>query len=444
MIQRDIDLLMLDWKQSRFRKPLLIRGARQVGKTSSIRRFGEQEYRNCVILNFEEQAEFIHCFDSLNVTEILEKITILSGSEIHSEKTLLFLDEIQECPRAITALRYFYEKRPDLHVIGAGSLLEFTLNSHDFKMPVGRIMSLNMEPLSFFEFLNNKTWTGLRHYLSNLDIQSGIDPVISKKIDTIWRKYLVTGGMPEVVSACFASASPGELKVIQTGILQTFRTDFAKYAATSQHKYLRDVFTSAPRMIGRQCKYSHINPHVQSRDLRHAIDLLSQAKCIHKLTHSSGNGVPLEAQINPKKFKLFFLDVGLAQRALGLETQLMFEDEILTVNSGSIAEQYVGQQLLSAMDAYDDKRLHYWARESRSSQAEIDFLATIDDKVIPVEVKSGKTGTLKSMHIFLDEHPASPFGIRFSQHELSWHDRILSIPLYLARDWKRLAQQILD
>lgn len=249
--------------------------------------------------------------------------------------------------------------------------------------------------------------------------------------------------MPGVVAAYVDNASPEEVKTLQTIILQTYKADFAKYASTSQHKYLKEVFAATPRLVGTQCKYSEINPHMQSRDLKDALALLEEARCLYQVRHSSGQGLPLAAQVNPKKFKLLFLDIGLMQRALGLGAALYLEKDIMTVNRGSVAEQFVGQQLLAAADPYEERAAFYWARARKSSQAVVDYLVSFGDKVFPVEVKSGKTGRLKSLRLFLDEHPGSPFGIRFSLHELSWHDRVLSIPLYMADQWSRLAEQVI-
>lgn len=441
MLKRKIDSALTAWKNSRIRQPLLIRGARQVGKTFSVTRFGENNFRNCVTLNFEEHPEVSACFDSLEVLEILEKISILTNSEIRPGETLLFLDEIQECPQAILALRYFYEKMPDLHVIGAGSLVEMAFKSENFRMPVGRITSLFMEPLSFNEFMEAIGHQKLNEHLGAVTLESGIEAVFADELTRTLRKYLVVGGMPGIVAAYTDNASPEEIKTLQTSVLQTYSADFAKYASTAKHKYLKDVFLAVPAMVGAQCKYSHINPHAQSRDLKNAVGLLEEARCLHQVRHSSGYGVPLGAQVNPKKFKLLFLDVGLMQRTLGLDIALQFEKDIMTVNRGSVAEQFIGQQLLSINSPFEERGIYYWARGMKNSQAEVDYLVTLNEKVFPVEVKAGKTGTLRSLRLFLKEHPDSPFGIRFSQHELSWHDQVLSIPLHMAEHWPRLVAE---
>ena len=290
MLKRQIDAELQKWYTSTIRRPLLVRGARQVGKTFSIQQFGATSFENCVTINFEERPEYAECFATLDPAEILEKIAILASCEIVPGRTLLFLDEIQECPRAITALRYFFEKLPLLHVIAAGSLLEFTFNSPDFRMPVGRVSSLFMYPLSFSEYLEGVGQHKLNQYLLGIDLNAPAEPVFQEEVTKHLRKYMIVGGMPEIVSKYASGISTEAMKALQASLLQTYQADFAKYASTAQHKYLKEVFTAVPRLIGDRCKYSNINPDVQSRDLKNAIGLLRDAKCIYTVYHSSGPG----------------------------------------------------------------------------------------------------------------------------------------------------------
>ena len=212
--------------------------------------------------------------------------------------------------QAILALRYFYEKMPDLHVIGAGSLVEMVFKSEKFRMPVGRIASIFMDPLTFEEFLSAMGHERLRGYLGRVSMATGIMPALNEEITRLLRKYLVVGGMPAVVAAYADNASPEEIKALQAALLQTYPADFAKYAATARHKYLKEAFAAVPGLVGRQCKYAQINPHMQSRDLKNALSLLEEARCLYQARHSAGHGLPLGAQTNPKKFKLLHLDVG--------------------------------------------------------------------------------------------------------------------------------------
>ena len=443
-MRRDIESELIRWKDDHYRKPLLIRGARQVGKTFSVVSFAKDHFKQHVIVNLEEHPELIACFATYEVSDIVAKIEILCQCELIPGETLLFLDEIQECPRAIVALRYFYEKMPELHVIGAGSLLEFAFNSPDFRMPVGRISFLYLQPLSFAEFLDALGHTKLRAYLEKVEPGTGVDGSIHIRLLSILKRYLMIGGMPEVVMAHASGASTETVKVLQTSINTTYQADFAKYASTAQHKYLKDVFLSVPRLVGTRCKFAHINPHVQSRELKGALELLGEARCLTRVQHTAAQGLPLAAQSNPRKFKLIFLDVGLMQRQLGLDARLLLEENLMMVNNGSVAEQLIGQELLACQHFTEERQLFFWVRDATSSKAEIDYVASLGPDVFPIEVKAGKTGTLKSLHLFLQEHPQTPFGIRFSEHELSWHPPLLSIPLYLAGQWRRLAQAVRD
>jgi len=442
IIKRQIDSDLVQWKNSELRRPLLVRGARQVGKTFSIIQFAKTQFENHVVVNFEERPEFAKCFGSFDIKEIIEKISILTKEPITPGKTLLFFDEIQECPEAILSLRYFYENIPALHVIAAGSLVEFVFQSSRFRMPVGRISFLYMGPISFEEFLEAMGHHQLLRYLSNIAVESEIEPVYWTELEKLLRRYLLIGGMPEIVAGYIQDVPIIELTMLQTSILQTYQADFAKYASTAQHKYLKDIFLSAPQMVGKRYKYVQVNPNVQARDLKNALQLLTEAQCINKVVHSSGHCMPLGAQTNEKKFKILFLDAGLMQRSLGMDAEILLNNDLSSYSLGNITEQFVGQEIIASFENYEDRKIYFWARDAKSSQAEIDFLVTLGPKIYPVEVKSGKTGRLKSLRSFLNEHPKSPFGIRFSMQPLSYHDQILSIPLFMISQWKKLVRRI--
>ncbi len=441
-MKRTITGILKQWKESRIRQPLLVRGARQVGKTYSITDFGNDAFDNIVSVNFEEHPEMSNCFSDFDPNAIIDRVSILTGASVRPGSTLLFLDEIQECPKAITALRYFYEKMPDLHVIGAGSLIEFALHSDDFRMPVGRIQSVFMRPLSFEEFLLALGEEKLVEYMHNVELHTGIETVFQKRLEYLLRQYLLVGGMPAVVSAYVDSIPMDEIQRLQNGLFRTYADDFSKYASTAKHKYLREVYLSAPRMAGQRYKYSNINPDIESKFLKDALGLLCNARCISKVCHSTGAGVPLAAGINERKFKILFLDVGLMQNALGIQASVAFDKSIIQTNAGSVAEQYTGQELLACGDSYADASLFFWVRDARSSNAEVDYLIDIDNIPVPVEVKAGATGSLKSMRLFLDSYPETPVGVRYSMNELSCCDQILSIPLYMISQTNRLVQSI--
>ena len=443
-MKRTIDQILKQWKDSRVRQPLLIRGARQVGKTYSVTAFGKREFENIVTVNFEEQPELNRCFSDFDPKAIIDRLSILTREPIRPGQTLLFLDEIQECPKAITALRYFDEKLPELHVIGAGSLIEFVLRAEDFRMPVGRIQSMYMYPMSFGEFLMAVGEEGLLNHIRSIDLKTGMAPVFATRLEQLFRQYLLVGGMPRVVDAFRKNVLMDELHRLQSGLIRTYTDDFAKYASTAKHKYLKEVYVSAPKMVGRRYKYSNVNPNIESKFLKEAIGLLCDARLLFKICHSSGAGVPLLATVNERKFKVASFDVGLMQNALDIQNAIILDDAIMQINAGGIAEQFVAQELLACANPYADKKLHFWAREARGSNAEVDFLTEIDGMPIPVEVKAGARGSLKSMRLFLKKYPKTPLGIRYSMHELSYIDQILSIPLTMVSQTQRLFRSCMN
>ena len=443
-MHRTIDSILTQWKNSPVRQPLLVRGARQVGKTYSVVDFGKREFNNVVTINFEEQPEMSTCFSDFDPKAILDRISILARETINPGQTLLFLDEIQECPKAITALRYFDEKLPELHVVGAGSLVEFALKAESFRMPVGRVQSIYMVPMSFEEFLIALGEERMAKHLQKADLSSGIDQAFATRLEQLFRRYLFVGGMPRVVNAFKRNVPMTELQKLQSGLIQSYTDDFAKYASTAHHKYLKEVYTSAPRMIGRRYKYSHINPGIESKYLKNALELLGDARLVFKVCHASRAGGPLMATMNERKFKITYIDVGLMQNALGLHAETVLADDIMQINSGSVAEQFVAQELFALANPYTDRQLYFWAREARSSNAEVDYLMEIDGMPIPVEVKSSARGSLKSMRLFLQEYPKTPVGVRYSLHELSFVDQILSIPLTMINQTLRLVRDCLN
>jgi len=439
-MKRDLERDLLEWKERKDRMPLLLRGARQVGKSYLVEDFGEKAFKNTVIVNFEYRPELKQCFTTLDPVEIINKLQLLTGEKIEAEKTLLFLDEIQECPDAIMALRYFKEKYERLAVIGAGSLMEFALNSLDFKMPVGRVQFIYLEPLSFGEFLAASGNESLRRYLHEMRLNSAWDDAIHQKLMDLLRVYLIVGGMPAVAKKYFENRNFLTCQQIQNSLLQTYRNDFGKYAKSSELKYLQKVFDEAPRLVGDRIKYSNIDPHSRSKDLKQALNLLKLAGILCPVVATAASGLPLGAETNEMKFKLNFLDVGLMQNACGLQMELTVTNDFFRINAGAVAEQLVGQELRACFDSYLKRDLFFWARDKKNSSAEVDYVMAVDSLVLPVEVKAGKTGTLKSLKLFIEEKK-SLFGVRFSQEKLSFHDKVLTLPLYMVEQMKRLVRE---
>lgn len=440
-MRRDIEKELILWKNHKERYPLIVRGARQVGKSYIIESFAKDNFENSVVVNFEFQPQLKECFKTLDPIEIINRLQLFFGVQINKEKTLLFLDEIQECPEAIASLRYFKEKMPGMPVIGAGSLLEFALRSANFKMPVGRIHFLYLEPLSFLEFLDALGDTQLREYLSSVTLENGVEEIAHLTLLERLRLYLVLGGMPALVKDYINNKDLMSCQNMQVGLLQTYRADFGKYARTAQHKYLQKVFDATPRLIGHRVKYSSIDADAKSRDLKNALDLLILAGIIRPVYMSNASGLPLGAGVNEKKLKLNFIDVGLMQNACGLHSELSMAKDFMQINSGAVAEQFVGEELRAYSDKHQESRLFFWARDKKNSSAEVDYLVNIGSDIFPVEVKAGKTGTLKSLRLFLEEKKAK-FGIRVSQKQLSYNDKVLSIPLYMIGQIPRIVKNI--
>jgi len=438
-MRRDIEKELVSWKSQEERYPLIVRGARQVGKSYLVETFGKEHFQNNVVVNFEFQPQLKDCFQSLDPVEIINKLQLLLGVQIKEDSALLFLDEIQECPQAIMSLRYFKEKMPKLAVIAAGSLLEFAMRSPDFKMPVGRIQFLYLEPLSFSEYLDASGNQELRKFLAKVELNVPVDEVIHKKLFELLRIYLIIGGMPAVLNEYLSSKDLMNCQKIQTSLLQTYRSDFGKYAKISQHKYLQKVFDTTPRLVGQRIKYSNIDSDTRSRELKNALNLLVLSGVVKPIYLTKASGLPLGAQINEQKFKLNFLDVGLMQNSCGLQSQLSVEEDFMQINAGAVAEQFVGQELVAYSEKHQQGNLYFWARDKKNSMAEVDYVISVGSSMLPVEVKSGKEGKLKSLRIFIEDKK-SKFGIRFSQDKLSYYDKILSIPLYMVGQMPRLVK----
>jgi uncharacterized protein len=419
---------LLKWKESSIRKSLILRGARQVGKSYLIREFGKH-FDSFVEVNFEKDHNLSQIFDGdLEPQKIIEKISAAKNTVVIPGKTLLFLDEIQAVPRAVTALRYFYELMPQLHVISAGSLLEFVLEKTG--MPVGRVSSMYLYPLSFKEFLVASGREMLCDYIDKHDPQNPVSEVFLDQLMTLFGEYMAVGGMPEAVSVWLEHRDLKKVREIHHNIIDTYRQDFLKYAKNQQIHHVDKVFSAVPRMLGRKFVYSRVDETLKSREIKPALELLEMAQVIHRVSHSSSNGVPLGAESNDSIFKTIFIDVGLAQAILGLsDGEWMLDVKNSVVNRGEIVEAFVGTEILAYSDPHRPQKLFYWVREKQNSQAEIDFVIQKQDKVIPVEVKSGTTGNLKSMMQFLKEKSSTPYGIHISPNNFGIHNNINQIPL---------------
>jgi uncharacterized protein len=442
------------WFSAPRRKPLIIRGARQVGKSTLVRSFAQQKGLGLVEVNLERAPQLESTFESLNPQQILDQIEALQNKALQPGN-LLFLDEIQATPRAVAALRYFYEDMKEQAVVCAGSLLEFVLADHDFSMPVGRIQYLHMGPMAFTEFLEALDEKVLKKTVDTYERGKELGPVVHARLLHLLRLYYFVGGMPEAVAAYATHRRLSDASAVHAEIINTYRDDFPKYAGSRDLTRLLAVFTFAAQNVGVKIKYSNILKDERSETLRRDIELLSMARVISKVVHTHASGLPLQANLDPKTYKLLFLDVGLMNALCGLKWDgLSAMDEERLINSGVIAEQFVGQHLQDLLSEDINRELTYWLRENKTGNAEVDFVASFGGRIVPMEVKSGGRGSLRSLHQFMGEKNA-PLAVRFDANPPSEHIvettiqrggkaldvryRLLSLPLYLVEKVRELA-----
>ncbi len=403
-MKRWVEKQVISWKDSSRRKPLIIRGARQVGKTWVVENILAGQFENFVKIDLEKRRDLhVHFAGNLEPRTILSYLELATG-RITPGETLVFLDEIQACPRTIMALRYFYEQMPELHVVAAGSLLEFAFG--EISIPVGRVQYLHMYPMTFHEYLLAMGREPMAEYA--LLSPAYVDQTVQEMILHELRNYFFVGGMPECVKTYRDSGSMVETFRVQSEILDSYRDDFSKYMPGIDALCLDAVFLNVAKSVGEQLKYARLNDGHSGQTNRKAFDLLVKAKLIQKIPACDPSGLPLGATANPKKFKGAMLDMGLLQRLCQVPVELELKQEnLLSMYRGKLAEQFVAQELL----AWHSSELFYWARDARGSNAEVDYLAVREGKIYPVEVKLGTGGSLRSLHLMLEKYPNCPRGL---------------------------------
>ncbi len=426
-MQRLAEKQLAGWKDSPRRKPLIIRGARQVGKTWLVENVLAKQFDSIVKIDLEKRRDLHpHFSGNLEPQSILNHLELTTG-RIVPGRTLLFFDEIQACPRALMALRYFYEEMPELHVIAAGSLLEFAFG--EISIPVGRVQYLHMHPMTFYEYLLAMGKEQMAEYtLSPQDmVEKSLQEIILREL----RFYFFVGGMPECVRTYRDSGSMVAAFQVQSEILDSYRDDFSKYTPRINAACLDAVFLGVAKSVGEQLKYTRLNDGDSSQMNCKAFDLLAKARVIHKIPACDPTGLPLGATANPKKFKASMLDIGLMQRLCQVPVELELQQgNLLAMYRGKLAEQFVAQELL----AWHSSELFYWAREARGSSAEVDFLVVRQGNIYPVEVKSGAGGSLRSLHLMLEKYLNCPEGLVLysgTSNKLS-DQKLQFLPLYCA------------
>ena len=449
MLARSATAYLDEWKGRPSRKPLVLRGARQVGKTHLVTHWGAASFRSLVSIDLERERELHSVFDQSDPWRVLQELAVLKNQRLAPGEDLLFLDEIQACPRALAVLRHFHELVPQLHVIAAGSLLDFALRDFAHSMPVGRVEYLFLYPLTFDEFVRAVEGEGLAGVLEGHHIGDTIGGAVARRLEDAMRHYLFVGGMPEAVQAYADRAPLVDVQRIQSSIVGTMEDDFAKYGSRAQQDLLRVALRHVARNVGRKIKFVNVSTGRRAAEVRAALDLLASGRVVHLVHHSSANGVPLGAEVNEKRFKALFLDCGLANRVCGLP--LVPAGGLMTVNEGALAEQFAGQELRASGLPFEDTPLFYWHREARNANAEVDYVIGVGGAVLPVEVKSAAGGALRSVFQFLREKgrerairlylgPAGEETLPMPG-DSSRAVRVLSLPLYLAGQVRRLAAE---
>jgi len=427
---RDIYKDLLIWKAKPRRKPLLLMGARQVGKTTVLQSFGKQEYTDYVYLNLEKQTNLHQLFEGdKNPTTILSELSLIHGVDIKPHSTLVILDEIQECPDALSALKYMQEEHADIHIVGAGSLLGLTVGV-DRSFPVGKVEFLDMYPLSYSEYLagiDDKISKAYKHYLNQEEIQQISKPVFDK-LQKTFREYFLIGGMPEVAATYLETRNMSEAQDIQDDILRAYQLDFVKHADKTTSTKIQRVWGAIPSQLAKENQkfvYKAIRSGARAREYEAAIQWLEDAGIIYKISKVEKPSVPLKAYEDISAFKLFVFETGLLMRLAGLNPQTFISgDQFFTEFKGSLAENYVAQSLKKTYG----RPPYYW---TSSGKAELDFIIDHQGKNIPIEVKSGSATKAKSLAVYKKKYNPA-LRIRISNLNLQFTDDLLNIPLFYA------------
>jgi len=406
-----------------------MRGARQVGKTYLVKQFGQDDFKgNFHMVDFEKNPDWQTIFDkNLDPRRIISELEILLNASIKPGSDLLFFDEIQAAPKAIMSLRYFYEELPALHVIAAGSLLEFVMK--DISFPVGRVQIMEMSPMNFYEFLlatdNDKAAESI------VEKPRSLPDVVHQHLLDELRRYMYIGGMPECVRVWCNTGSMAEVFEVQSNLLQTYRQDFSKYAPFTDKRSLNHALSKIAQSIGHQIKYTRLSEEFTGPTNKKALELLQLARIIHKVRAASPASLPLAASVSDTRFKSLIVDIGLLRSLNEIPSNIEFtKNDLLAMYNGVLAEQFVGQEFLST----GIESLHYWSREAKSSSAEVDYLVVRNGEIYPVEIKGVAVGKLRSLHLLLNsfENIKEGFVLSTAPYGRIPEQRLTFLPLYYA------------
>jgi len=405
LVERLPDSQLDTWLTRPDRKPLILRGARQVGKTWLVRELARRSGRELVEINFERDPRLARHFASNDPREILNELMLALARDITPDRSLLFLDEIQAAESLLGKLRWFAEELPELPVVAAGSLLDLSLGEHEYSVPVGRVSYLYIEPMGFQEFLTAHGQTRVLEVLSEWSPDIALSPASHEQATAWFHRYTMVGGMPAVVAADVAGATPEDVRRRQRELIAAYRDDFAKYARRLDRVVLDGMLLGVAASLGRKFVYAHAVTDIKQQQARRALELLAAARVCHLVRHTAANGLPLGGQVKDTFRKVILLDVGLLHALVGTPAGPTFPqpEQVAPGVRGQVAEQVAGQtlRLLSAASG-SSPGLYYWQRDG-GRPGEIDYLVELDARVVPVELKSGASGAMKSLHQFMHD-----------------------------------------
>ena len=426
-MKRELSLKLLEWKNQPDRKPLVLKGVRQCGKTYILKEFGRERYRDFVYFNFEETKALIPLFDQdFDVKRVLFDLGLFAGKTITPGDMLIILDEIQECPRAITALKYFCENAPEYHVACAGSLLGLAIHENQ-SFPVGKVDIRTLYPMSFYEFLSATGEEALAEYLIHFQWGASVSELIGGKLRTALKQYFVTGGMPEAVSTWCKTQSIEKVEAVQQGILSSYELDFAKHAPPSEFPKLSAIWASVPQQLSKPNSkfiFSHVKKGWRSKDLEDALQWLVRAGLVYKVCKVEKPFMPLSSYADATSFKLYLCDVGLLRRLARLPAQIVLESsEIYTEFKGAMTENYVLGELVKHID----ETAYYW---NSGNSAEVDFIVQCGIHIIPIEVKSESNVKARSLAEYRKKYEP-PVSVKTSMKDDVSGNEVRYIPLYM-------------
>ena len=431
---RNIMEELIKWKQNKERKPLILRGARQVGKTYIIKQFGKENYDGVAYFNFDHDIALQNMFENTkDPKSILEQLAFVYGKEIVPEKTLIVFDEIQECPNALNALKYFKEEANEYHIISAGSLLGIRLSHTSF--PVGKVEFLNMYPMTFTEFLKADGQSNLVDYMNSIPNINNIPDIFFNKLEEKLKSYFIIGGMPEVIQSWITYKDMERVNKIQEDILQSYESDFSKHTTSIEANRISIIWNSIPSQIARENKkflYQAAKNGARAREYEDAVNWLKDANVVNKIYNVTKPNMPLIAYNDLSSFKLYLNDVGLLRKKTNLSSRVIIEgDTLFQEFKGALTENYVLQTLVAnGLEPY------YYTFDNRY---EIDFIMQYQNEIIPIEVKAGKSSNNTSLKVYNETHKPN-IRIRFSMNNLNKDDNLINIPLFMAEYVKKFIE----